>query len=232
MEKGTKLFTSGDLAGQVEKGEFKDNILHGQGMRICPVKYHGECKEPTEFGYSLSWGWNYKGKIEEGQFLNGELKKGKITFFDGTILKGRFSNDCKLEGLGKEISPDGTVKEGYFQYGGFKAEKKTYYKENATYEGILFGGVGGGTGEGKATYPDGTVAKGYFSQWDFKEGKKTYPNKIVEMGSFYTGGKKYYPDGKIEQKFSTGVLHGQGERIYPDGKVEKGAFEYGNLIST
>lgn len=91
-----KVIFNGYFASQaIAEGEFIDGQLNGRGKIIFP---YGAVAE------------------EDGEFLNGWLVEGKLTYRNGKVEEGEF-NQGILDGEGKRTYPDGKVEKGYFENG-------------------------------------------------------------------------------------------------------------------
>ena len=86
--------------GDIYEGEFKDGELHGQGKVTC--------RDGT--AYEGVWENGYL--VLEGNCQNGQ---GKRVYCFGGIEDGEFKDGMLFHG--KSTRPDGTVEEGYFEYG-------------------------------------------------------------------------------------------------------------------
>ena len=109
LKKGKITFPDGPLyIGDIFEGEFYENGQIKKGkIESFPYTYVGEfypnCKiDEDEFGFPF-FGYLKNGKVtdcrvdegysKEGEFYeNGQIKKGKITYNDGTVEKGEFKN--------------------------------------------------------------------------------------------------------------------------------------------
>lgn len=139
--KAKVIFDSfGPYKGTTYEGEFKDGRLHGPGKMIL-----------------LAWPHHAHDHVMEGQFKNGFLEKGKITFFPGFEREGNFKKDTddryffleadntityRLHGPGGKEIMNGIIREGEFQCGKLH-------------------------GRGKVTYPGGRIEEGQFNQGVF-----------------------------------------------------------------
>lgn len=123
--KGEKTLISDGLA----KGEFKDGKLHGQGqLTWLKTKPKAVVEEGLFYNEKLVRGFkcDHLGNVSEGVFATSSgsgwlwkgdgLVEGKITYRDGTIEEGEFT-DNKLNGKGKRTKPNGSFEEGIFNNG-------------------------------------------------------------------------------------------------------------------
>ena len=106
---GTSTFASGDKY----VGEWKENMMHGQGTYTMPdgTKYVGEWKDGKFHGqgtYTFPDGQKYVGEFKDGK----EHGQGTHTFPDGQKYVGEYK-DCKFHGQGTYTWPDGK-RTGYF----------------------------------------------------------------------------------------------------------------------
>jgi len=108
--KGTRKYADGG----VYEGEFSLGKRQGQGVLKFANGdfYNGYFVDEKYSGLGKLTGKS-SGLTAEGEYLNGELTKGKITFASGQIDEGTYSNR-KLNGKGKIISPNGVITEGNY----------------------------------------------------------------------------------------------------------------------
>jgi len=98
------------------------------------------------------------GNIFEGDFIDGELSKGKEIFSNGSIFEGDFANDEPSKG--KETFKNGIVYEGELVDGKGHGKGKMTFANGDVYEGDFF--EGNINGIGKKTYIDGKVEEGFW----------------------------------------------------------------------
>lgn len=198
---------------RIDEGTFKGGKLDGEGTRTDHFRDLGT----PFFLFSCR---------EEGEFKDGELNgKGKITFSDGSVLKGIFKNG-KLNGKGSYKRPDfhkflffgeklpGFKQKGEFEKNDLNGEGKAVYPNGTIKEGT-FGTIKEGIltlsdlTKGKITYADGTIKEGTFNENGLTKGKITYPDKTIKEGEFKDTGIIFNHEVLIE-----------GKIIHPDGTVE------------
>lgn len=144
FQKG-KLHGEGKITyqdGTIEEGEFRRGLMHGLAKKTLPNKtiLQGQFREGLLFwegkmilpdGETWEGEFNFHDNLDrleghgkntksnkvayEGEFKDSQLKRGKIFYSDGSLLKeGVFQNE-QLHGQGKYIHPDGRIEEGQFQ---------------------------------------------------------------------------------------------------------------------
>jgi hypothetical protein len=196
--------------GDIQLGEFRDNKFNGKGKFI----FQG-------------------GEIHEGEFVNGQLIQGKITFPSGNIQEGEFKAGM-LNGKGKITLATGQVDEGNFKDGRLIQGKVTFpsgkIQEGEYKNGML-------NGKGKITVANGTSGEGEFVNGMLNgQGKITSPSGVIKEGNFKDGkltgqGKITFPSGEIQEgEFKNGMLNGKGKITLASGTVEEGNFKDGQLI--
>jgi hypothetical protein len=190
------------------------------------------------------------GSFYEGEFVDGNLKKGKIVGVgkEQIVAEGTFDENGKII--------DGTLSKSY-------PEKTIFmgYKNGAlgyTFIGNMVDGKPSGVAE--LSWPSGSRYVGDFDGWqrtgrgtyywtdgtnycgDFKNGKiegfgiMTWSNGVEYIGDFKDGvadgcGKKTWSDGsEYNGNFKDGAPDGFGKKTYPDGKVEHGWWHNNEFI--
>ena len=122
----------------------------------------------------------------KGEFLNGELVKGKITFrkeIENNLVretkiihKGEFENGELIRG--KKILSNGVQHQGEF--------------------------LNGKLIKGKIIFPNGDIYEGNYENNHLIRGTKYFSNKIIHEGEFEKGnlikGCIIFPNGKIQEK--------------------------------
>jgi hypothetical protein len=104
--------------GTVDFGSFKDKLFYRK--RTLP-----------------------SGRVEEGEFENAELIKGKIRYTDGTVDEGEFHDGFLKDGQVKITLPDETVYEGLLTEN-LKIKGKITRPDKTVEEGVfLIVGIGG-----------------------------------------------------------------------------------------
>ena len=156
-----------DKQGDLFEGNFKNGKLHGQGRYVnyvvpgCTWIYEGEF-ENGDFkkGKKIE-----NDKVSEGEFpyryfLEGP---GKVVYANGTVETGNFKNAGELQEQGKRVFSDGSGEEGKFNKGRLLNGKKFDAQGSVLEEGEfkddkIF------NGKGKLTFPDGTIYEGEFQE--------------------------------------------------------------------
>ncbi len=230
------IFEDGQLNGQgkrtwndgdIEEGNFENGHLHGQGKVTCS---NGAVFEGVWEGNCLVLEGNClngNGKrvfcchyVEEGEYEDGVLKKGKIIYFNsGIVYEGEFDENGDLDGQGRAIYGNGTIAQGEFKEGNIVKGKITL-PDGSVYEGVWADGE---------LILEGDCQSGY--------GKQVTYFGVVEEGEYEDGvlikGKKIQLDGHVEEGEYEGYHFIKGKKIQLDGRVEEGEFTvFGNLIKT
>lgn len=238
-DKEKKEFLKSWKYNEIYKGEFKDDLRHGNGAityRLTKSKYEGQ--------------W-FKGKRQG---------KGKLTYADGTVYEGDFKND-QFHGFGKLTSPQKDVFEGKFKNGDPCGEIKVTYANGDIYQGIFSTdeqlGKGtlttknGSTYEGNwtdignatdvtCTNKDGTVEHGKIVDFIFTTTDSTTYSTKYKNGNIYSGdttmtslgpvpngkGKLIFANGDVyEGDFLCDNLHGKGSYFWKNGDRYKGDYK-------
>ena len=122
-------------------GDFKNDKYEGFGaLYDHGEKYTGDFKKGKFHGQGTLY--KLDGNILEGEFFEGKLKKGKITYKNGDTFKGKFKNGEKEFGIYE-------------------------YKEGGKYEGYFENDIF--NGEGILTDKNGNESKGIFKDGEFVE---------------------------------------------------------------
>jgi hypothetical protein len=150
-----------------------DGKFNGFGQKIYPdgtTKAIGIFKEGrlNGLGKLILLGGS---ALYEGMFINDFLVGiGKITYNFGDVEEGEFKNDCLIRG--KKTFSDGTIHEGHFE--GHKLKGHITFPNGQKESGIFLDGklylIG------VRVHPDGTVEKGSFTDGRLINGEITYPN--------------------------------------------------------
>lgn len=162
---------------------------------------------------------NVSKPLEEGEFKNGILVKGKKTWDNkqGIVKEeGEFENG-QLHGIGKRTFSDGQVDEGKFIKGNLAQGKHS----RLTNTGYLI------EEEGEFTLKNGDVVCLH------GKGKSSLTSKdysLLEEGEFQFGhfhgkGKRTENGTVSEGNFVNRDLNGKGISTYPDGTIEDGIFQ-------
>ncbi|MDE7230176.1 MAG: zinc ribbon domain-containing protein [Oscillospiraceae bacterium] len=153
----------------------------------------------------------------EGEWEDGSLKRGKISYYNGDVYEGEF-RDWVLNGEGIKTLSDGNIYEGEFENNRLN-------------------------GQGRITYADGSVLTGEFADGEIVNGTGRMPfgydNEYFYEGEWhdskFTGyarrsfwsreGTVYY-----EGEYKDGEFNGHGKYTYADGTVQEGQWENGKFI--
>lgn len=237
----------------VEKGEFRNSILHGKGEvtskcgRICK----GEFKDGRLHG---------EGTIirPNGTILEGRIKgfrmygKGKITYPDGRIHEGMFNNG-NLHGQGKRIARSGTFVEGEFKHGILNGRATITCGNGAVITAAFKDGKPGGDIKKsmngmvletsctspaltKLTLNDGRCFEGNFDKETSRAtGKMTFPSGTIHRGDFLKTSFNIKLHGKSEIKLFNGaiftgnvendLIDGKGTIKFSDNRIVEGYFK-------
>lgn len=162
---GTKIFTSGELAGDKYVGESVDGIANGRGKRYF-----------------------HSGEIYEGDFKNGAMDgNGTYILANGDKYIGEFANGSET-GRGtmyynREDEFKGDRYVGDWYNGIFSGTGTYYWHDGRVYDGSWSNGKQ--SGQGTMTYTDGAK---YVGQWE--EGKQNgYGTIYYKDGSLYWSGQ-------------------------------------------
>ena len=119
-------------------GDWKNDKYDGFGALLDHgEKYTGDFKEGKFHGIGNLYKLN--GDIYEGEFYEGNIKKGKITYKNGDIFKGKFEDGKKSFGIIEYI--DGNKYEGYFESELYNGEGILTKKDGNEEKGIFKDGV-------------------------------------------------------------------------------------------
>jgi hypothetical protein len=206
------------------EGIFKDgNILNGIAYDNGLKFYEGEFKsdeETAEDGICHGKGKLFfdDGNFSEGDFVDGELIKGKKTLLNLAFLEGDFVDGELIKG---NITYDsGLVYEGDFVENKLNGKGKLTLGDGSVFEGDFVNGEL--NGKGKKTFSSGTVFEGDFVNGELNgKGKKIYSNGWCFEGDYVND----LQEGKGISK------HANGERYignYLNG-IPTGDFEYINI---
>jgi hypothetical protein len=113
------------------------------------------------------------GNVFEGDFVDGELSKGKEIFSNGSIFEGDFANGEPSKG--KETFKNDIVYEGDLVDGKGHGKGKMTFANGDVYEGDFF--EGNINGIGKKTYIDGKVEEGFWANGIFFRNIEVHENK-------------------------------------------------------
>jgi len=119
-------------------GEWKNDKYDGFGALFDHgEKYTGDFKEGKFHGTGNLYKVN--GDIYEGEFFEGNIKKGKITYKNGDIFKGKFEDGKKKFGIIEYL--DGKRYEGYFENDLYNGEGILIRKDGKEEKGIFKDGI-------------------------------------------------------------------------------------------
>ena len=142
-----------DRQGCVHEGDFVDGSLHGEGQFVCD---------------DATW---------QGQFKNGDLVNGTVSFAEGGSYQGEF-RDFAPHGQGHWVTDSGEHYEGQFEDGelleGVYRDEEGYRYEGA-FRYFSF------HGQGVLTRPDGVVIRGEFEN-GYANGKGTRVRPAEDEG--------------------------------------------------
>ncbi|CAD8093183.1 unnamed protein product [Paramecium sonneborni] len=183
-------------------------ILKKKNIKIIEEEtqaYVGEINsqnQPHGIGRILYKNNSYK----EGEFQNGELRKG-IYYFNDVTLQGQFQNNL-LHGRGKSKFKDGTIYEGGYERGVRSGYGKLIDIYGNIFEGQFKNGLLNGDGE-----------------FVGKDGR--YYNGEWLNGKYHGKGELLFPDGqKYVGQFQNHRRHGLGQLITQHGQYS-GTWKYG-----
>jgi len=178
-----------ELNGYKYNGEWKEDLLHGQGKFIFKSGdvYEGELKDGK---YNGQGKYISKDKeVYEGAWKDGEKHGlGKSIYRNGDVYVGEYKDHIR-HGQGKYIWKDGDVYEGEWKDDGINGQGKFIFKSGNVYEGAWKDGEQHGLG--KYIYRNGKTH--YEGQW--KNGKKHGQGKIIwppeqaYQGEFFHGSR-------------------------------------------
>jgi hypothetical protein len=119
-------------------GDWKNDKYDGFGaLYDHEEKYTGDFKEGKFHGIGNLYKRN--GDIYEGEFFEGNILKGTITYKNGNIFKGKFEDGKKRFGLFEYI--DGDKYEGFFENDLYNGEGILIKKDGKEEKGIFKDGI-------------------------------------------------------------------------------------------
>ena len=132
--KGKKVWSN----GKVYIGDFKNGLRDGSGIsELNGYKYNGEWKEDLLHGqgkFIFKSGDVYEGELKDGKY-NGQ---GKYIWKDGSVYEGEWK-DGEQHGLGKYIYRNGkTHYEGQWKNGMKHGQGKIIWPPEQAYQGEFF----------------------------------------------------------------------------------------------
>ena len=145
-------------------GDWKNGKFEGFGaLYDHGEKYSGSFKDGKFSGKGILYKLN--GDIIEGEFFEGEIQKGKISYKNGDSYEGQFDNGI-FNGTGTYLYKNGDKFKGKFSEG-----KKTFgnleYSEGGKYEGYFKNDLY--EGEGILIDKNGEELKGVFKEGKFEK---------------------------------------------------------------
>ena len=212
------------------------------------VSYVGFLKDGVASTGSVTTSRGESGKISgdtilysDGSRYTGDLDgfvrhgKGKMTYANGDVYEGEFSND-EILGIGKfTYYKTGDVYEGNIKNGKKTGQGKYSYLDGTCYEGNYDRDMP--NGQGKLTFFDGAVYEGNFVDGTRQgQGKYTFASGDVYEGEFKDGkmqGNGVYSfacGDKYEGQFSDGKINGEGKYTWADGRDYTGTFKDGIAV--
>ena len=119
-------------------GDWKNDKYDGFGALFDHgEKYTGDFKEGKFHGIGNLYKVN--GDIYEGEFFEGNIKKGKISYKNGDIFKGKFEDGKKSFGIMEYL--DGDKYEGFFENELYNGEGILMKKDGKEEKGIFKDGI-------------------------------------------------------------------------------------------
>lgn len=94
------------------------------------------------------------GRTFEGEYINGQMIEGKMTYQDGSTYSGSWVDGMR-HGRGKCVFTDDSIYEGEFREGEFCGLGKMSWSDGGWYEGEWWNGEM--HGKGKEIRPDGSI---------------------------------------------------------------------------
>lgn len=154
--KGKKVWSN----GKVYIGDFKNGLRDGSGIsELNGYKYNGEWKEDLLHGqgkFIFKSGDVYEGELKDGKY-NGQ---GKYIWKDGDVYEGEWK-DGDINGQGKKTYNNKEVYEGAWKDGEQHGLGKYIYRNGKThYEGQWKNGMK--HGQGKIIWPPEQAYQGEF----------------------------------------------------------------------
>lgn len=140
--------------GKWYEGEWNQGRWHGQGCFSNDNGdfYKGELHHDQKHGHGTMKFAD--GRVFVGEYANGEMTEGKMTYRDGSTYQG-FWKDGMRHGRGTCVFVDGAVYEGDFIEGEFYGQGKMTWADGGWYKGEWKNGDM--EGHGKEIRPDGTL---------------------------------------------------------------------------
>jgi len=232
-------------SGEVYRGQFKANVLHGSGERkwASGDHYTGQFSEGEREG-SGTFVEATSGEVFVGQWLHGRMYgegrvertngssysgewvdgipegRGRQTWADGSFYEGPFKRNS-AEGAGRKVFLDGSWFEGQFIDGEFEGHGVFHWPDGTEFEGLWRKNEIAGPGCHR--FPGGTTIAGTFKD----SGASGEGTKRWACGCVYTGmllrnridrsGTLRWPDGRCYiGSFEDDAMHGEGTLVWLD----------------
>lgn len=227
--------------GSVYSGDFENGLFHGQGKLSWPDgrHYEGEFRQGRISGRGrlvYGDGCIYEGEflegdlngngryacednVWEGQFQQGELLQGSVSWEHGVAYEGEFL-EWQPHGQGRQTSAEGARYEGAFEngylvQGSHRDEEGNHYQGSFEYSFY--------SGEGELTQADGTTIRATFEYGEANgegvrilrddQGKPLEENGYFVSGRFYPS-KQAWRESAREQRAAVETrLYTEAERL-------------------
>ena len=132
--------------------------------------------------------------IEEGNFEQGNLKEGKITWADGNTASGTFDEELELNGKGIYTWSNGDFQDGTWVHGEFK------------------------DGKAKITHDDGEISEGMMKDGEWEEEIKSLESSEFNPKEIDLSINLNLPKLKMSDGFEEIIYYGEVEDGFPKGK--------------
>jgi len=207
---GIMKFKSGDIYD----GEWKDGLMHGQGCFVYGKIFADDSEEEEESKETIT-------SMFMGQFVEGKRKQGTLTYENGDVYTGEFTEDGLRE-TGEIKFMNGDEFAGLFEDGAIKCGIMTF-KSGDVYSGEFKDSMFDGSG--KMIYANGDEFSG-----EFKAGAKHGSGQLVLAikDSEAAGGDAEDRNmGIYIGEFFEDEMHGNGTFTFKDGSEYIGRFQKG-----
>jgi hypothetical protein len=197
--------------------------------------YEGAFQENKYFGEGkLEY---FDGTLFKGFFQEGKLTKGKVTYKNGVVYEGEFSNlALRPEGIGILTYPNGMKVSGKFIDGKISDKVEVKFPDGRLYDGIFDLNTLQPNGFGTMSMNDGTTLQSNFSQGKMSDkGILNFSNGDFYEGDFVNnqrtgqGVYKWKNSRTYKGAFKNGFLNGMGYFVNPDGEVAEGVHINGKM---
>lgn len=200
-------------------------------------KYEGQLKN----GQMHGWGklTNFIGFTYEGEFIDGCLNEGKVTYLNGVIYEGKLTSSLGYYKYERELPNPQEIYEKEFEEGILQRWEKI--KDSQPFLGY---NTKKDREPSKALFFDGAIFEGIFTEnLEFHSGKLTHADGTIYEGTFQNNrlhgpGKQISARGTIiEGTFiEDRVVDGDLTFIFPNktmlrGKFKNGKFEEGRVAA-